>query len=225
MNEEVASPRPGASMHVANEFFWLAVALIGVLWLRRDVDQLNDLQISLGKSIAQTAALMVIPTYFMGTLFEAIFGSASRLFTWAGSRRGSGGLSRLLRSTGSPTLIDRVFDVAFIGIGVYTVGLLSAIDIFPGIMALVALFSQVLLSGMGRLPGGAMMLGCGGVIAALQMLLIGGVLLAAYSATPERNNLSFGAALALMGPALRMTAVSIMAIVGLFRGGPSAGAG
>jgi hypothetical protein len=200
-----AEARPYARL--AMNVVWFVLAAIGVLLLRRDVDELNDMQVQTGQFLAGTAALMVGPMYVMNLGFEALFGSVMNRIgvrpEWTGAER-------------ALTLLDRGFELGFIALGIYTVGLLGAIDLFPGIMAMITLFIGVLLGGMGRLPMGRLTAGCGGLIAAFQMLLIGFILLFVYLQTPEGGDLSIGALLAMLGPGLRMFVIAGMGLYGLW---------
>jgi len=204
---------------------WLVLAGIGVWWLRRDVDQLDDIQIQIGQTIAFTAVMMVVPAYLMTAGFEALFGAVTKRLPVRPEMLGERGPLSLLRWERSLSWLDRLFEIGFIALGVWTVGLLTAIDLFPGIMALVTLFVQVMFLGMGRLPGGRMMVGCGGLIAGVQLLLIGSTLLFVYTQTPEGGDLSIGAALAMIGPGVRMFAAAGFAVVAMVRQGwPPVGA-
>jgi hypothetical protein len=203
---ESAAANP--AVRIATNLVWVALAGLGVWLLRRDVSELNDIQIQSGQFVAGTAALMIIPTYLMSLGFEAIFGSVM----------GRLGLpNEITGAERAATLLDRVFDIVLIGLGIWTVALIAAIDLLPGIMALIALFAGVLLGGMGRLPFGRMMVGCGGLLAAVQILFIGWILLFVYTQTPEGGDLSVGVVLAMFAPGARLFFNSGFALYGMWR--------
>ncbi len=173
---------------------WLAIAAIGVWLLRRDVAGLDTIQIQIGRFVGGTAAMMVVPMYLINAGFEAIFGFAM----------GKVGLSpRQAGGSNAEPWVERLLELAFVALGVYTVALLAAIDLFVGIMALISLFVGTMLSGWSRLPMGRLMTGCGGLLAGVQILMIGFVLLLAYTQVPVGGDLGVGAVLAMLGPGLR----------------------
>lgn len=185
---------------------WFAFSVIAALVLRRDLEDASDLQIEIGKSIAFTAAAMVFPTYGM----SLGIGSVIQLIL----RRSK--LDRLLQPATS-SLAERVLELAFLAVGVWTVGMIAAIDVVAGIMALVVLFSHVLINDFGRMPGGAFLSGCATWLVGIQLLLIGGTLLSIYSAHPFGEEIGIGPIVAMLAPGLRMIIGGIIGLVSTFR--------
>lgn len=185
---------------------WLVLSLAAALILRRDLRDANDLQIEIGRSIAFTAAMMVFPTYAVSLGIGSLIGFAMRRTR----------VDRILQPIRS-TVAERVLEIAFLGVGVWTVGMIATIDIFAGIMALIVLFSHVLINDFGRLPGGAFLSGCATWIVGIQLLFIGGTLLTVYSAQPFGEGIGIGPIVAMLAPGLRMIVSGIISLVGTFQ--------
>ena len=150
--------------------------------------------------------MMVFPTYAVSVGIGSVVGFAMRRTK----------VDWVLQPV-SASIAEYAIELAFLGIGVWTVGMIATIDIFAGIMALIVLFSHILISDFRRLPGGAFLSGCATWIVGIQLLFIGGTLLTVYSAQPFGQGIGVGPIVAMLAPGLRMIVSGIVGLAGTFQ--------